>query len=130
VLARPCASSGRNSCRDPNSPCIKSSSVVEDQLPGRCSTKVSQSNEIASHGRITKRGSTIARKSLVQCALIAKRYSPYLHGFFEKVKAKRGVGKAIIATARKLLNTVFYTLKNNWVFQDFPNFKLLPCNQS
>jgi transposase len=92
--------------------------------------KVSQSNDSSSHGHITKRGSRLARKSLVQCALIAKRYSPYLHSFFEKVKAKRGAGKAIIATARKLLNTVFYTLKNNWVFQDFPNFKLLPCNQS
>lgn len=92
--------------------------------------KVSQSNDSASHGHITKRGSNLARKSLVQCALIAKRYSPYLHSFYEKIKAKRGTGKAIIATARKLLNTVFYTLKNNWVFQDFPNFKLLPCNQS
>jgi transposase len=92
--------------------------------------KVSQSNGSASHGHITKRGSNLARKSLVQCALIAKRYSPYLHTFFEQVKARRGTGKAIIATARKLLNTVFYTLKNNWVFQDFPNFKLLPCNQS
>jgi transposase len=92
--------------------------------------RVSQSNDSASYGHITKRGSNLARKSLVQCALIAKRYSPYLHHFFEKVKAKRGTGKAIIATARKLLNTVFYTLKNNWVFQDFPTFKLFPCNQS
>ncbi|MFP4098639.1 MAG: IS110 family transposase [Alphaproteobacteria bacterium] len=43
---------------------------------------------------------------------------------------KRGSGKAIIATARKLLNTIFHTLKNNWVFEDFSNFKLLTCNQS
>lgn len=92
--------------------------------------KVSQSNDKANHGHITRRGSNLARKSLVQCALVAKRYSPYLHSFFEKVKARRGTGKAIIATARKLLNTVFYTLKNNWVFEDFSNFKLLPCNQS
>lgn len=46
------------------------------------------------------------------------------------IKSRRGTGKAIIATARKLLNTIFHTLKNNWVFADFPNFKLLPCNQS
>jgi transposase len=92
--------------------------------------KVSQSNETATHGRITKRGSNLARKALVQCALIAKRYSPYLHNFHESVKARRGIGKAIIATARKLLNTVFYTLKNHWVFDDFSKFKLLPCNQS
>ncbi len=92
--------------------------------------RVSQSNATATYGHITKRGSTLARKALVQCALIAKRYSSYFHSFYEKVKARRGIGKAIIAVARKLLNTVFHTIKNNWVFQDFPNFKLLPCNPS
>jgi transposase len=92
--------------------------------------RVSQSNESSNIGRITKRGNKIARTTLVQCTLIAKRYSPYLHSFYEKVKAKRGTGKAIIATARKLLNTIFYTLKNKWVFEDFSNFKILPCNQS
>lgn len=92
--------------------------------------RVRQSNASLSTGRITRRGSTIARTALVQCTLVAKRYSPYLHSFYEQVKARRGTGKAIIATARKLLNTIFHTLKNNWVFQDFPNFKLLPCNQS
>jgi transposase len=92
--------------------------------------RVSQSNASCNIGRITKRGSKIARKSLVQCTLIAKRFSPYLHEFYERVKAKRGTGKAIIATARKLLNTIYYTLKNKWVFEDFSKFKLLPCNQS
>jgi transposase len=90
--------------------------------------RVSQSNASCTIGRITKRGSKIARKSLVQCTLIAKRYSPYLHTFYERVKAKRGTGKAIIATARKLLNTIYHTLKNKWVFEDFSNVKLLPCN--
>lgn len=92
--------------------------------------RVNQSNMVCTIGRITKRGNKIARTTLVQCTLIAKRYSPYLNSFYEKVKAKRGTGKAIIATARKLLNTIFYTLKNNWVFEDFPNFKFKSCNQS
>jgi transposase len=39
----------------------------------------------------------------VQCALIAQRYSPYLKRYYEKIKARRGTGKAIIALARKLL---------------------------
>lgn len=86
--------------------------------------RVSQSNDQHLVGRITKRGSKIARKTLVQCTLIAKRYSPYLHSFYQHIKAKRGGGKAIIATARKFLNTIFYTLKNNWVFEDFTKFKL------
>jgi hypothetical protein len=38
------------------------------------------------------------------------------------VKAKRGSGRAIIATARKLLGIIYHTLKNGWVFEDFPNF--------
>ncbi len=86
--------------------------------------RVSQSNDQHLVGRITKRGSKIARKTLVQCTLIAKRYSPYLDKFYHRIKEKRGGGKAIIATARKFLNTIFYTLKNDWVFEDFTQFKI------
>ncbi|MDH5717514.1 MAG: transposase, partial [Spirochaetia bacterium] len=74
------------------------------------------------HGRITKRGSQVARATLIQCTLIAIRYSPYLRDFFKKLKAAKRGGKAIIATARKLLGIIYNTLKNNWVFDDFPNF--------
>jgi transposase len=86
--------------------------------------RVNNSNETERSGRITKRGSKLGRTALVQCALIAQRYSPYLKKFYEKTKARRGTGKAIIALARKLLGIVYRTLKNNWVFQDFPNFVL------
>ena len=86
--------------------------------------RVSQSNDSHRVGRITKRGNKIARTTLVQCTLVAKRYSPYLHKFYEHIKSTRGAGKAIIATARKLLNTIFYTLKNNWVFEDFTKFEI------
>lgn len=92
--------------------------------------RVSQSNDQHLVGRITKRGSKIARKTLVQCTLIAKRYSPYLDNFYHHIKAKRGSGKAIIATARKFLNTIFYTLKNDWVFEDFTQFKLFTRQSS
>jgi len=93
--------------------------------------KVSNSNETNNSGRITKRGNKLARTTLVQCTLIAKRYSPYFHSFYENIKARKGSGKAIIATARKLLNTIFHTLKNGWVFNDFTTFsKIQTCNQS
>ena len=73
--------------------------------------KASNSNETNNSGRI------------------AKRYSPYFHSFYENVKARRGTGKVIIATARKLLNTIFYTLKNGWVFENFTIFsKINTCN--
>ena len=90
--------------------------------------RVDQSNDSRRVGRITKHGSKIARTMLVQCAFTAIRYSPYLRSFYERLKSKRGTGKAIIATARRLLNAVFYTLKYGWVFEDFPNFELKGCN--
>ena len=86
--------------------------------------RVQNSNETEHSGRITKRGSKLGRTTLVQCALIAKRYSPYLDRFYERIRARRGTGKAIIALARKFLGIIYYTLKNNWVFEDFPNFVL------
>ena len=86
--------------------------------------RVSNSNETVCHGRITKQGSKIARTTLVQCALIAKRYSPYLNAFHEKIKSRRGGAKANIALARKFLDIILRTLKYNWVFEDFTQFKL------
>jgi hypothetical protein len=35
-----------------------------------------------------------------------------------------GTGRAIIALARKFLGIIYHTLKNNWVFEVFPNFVL------
>jgi len=61
---------------------------------------------------------------LIQCALIAQRYSPYLKKYYEKMKSRRGTGKAIVALARKFLGIIYRTLKNNWVFEDFPSFVL------
>ena len=87
--------------------------------------RISNSNETQHSGRITKRGSKLGRTVLIQCALIAKRYSPYLHKYYERIKARRGTGKAIVALARKFLGIIYRTLKNGWIFKDFPNFVLL-----
>jgi transposase len=86
--------------------------------------RVRNSNEIERSGRITKRGTKLGRTTLVQCALTAQRYSPYLAKFYSNVARRRGGGKAIIALARKFLGVIYHTLKNNWVFADFPNFVL------
>ena len=86
--------------------------------------KVSQSNDTDNKGNITKRGNKLMRTTLVQCTLIAIRYSGYLNAFYHRIKARRGAGKAIIATARKLLTIIFDTLKNGWVFTDFAEFKI------
>lgn len=86
--------------------------------------RVRNSNETERSGRITKRGSKLGRTALVQCALIAKRFSPYLAHYYEGIRSRRGTGRAIIALARKFLGIIYRTLKNNWVFEDFPNFVL------
>jgi transposase len=87
--------------------------------------RVAISNTTQHYGKITKMGNKIARTALVQSTLIAIRYNEYLKSFYTKLKAKKGSGKAIIATARKLLTIIYRTLKNNWVFEDFNKNKLL-----
>lgn len=86
--------------------------------------RVYVSNETSQYGRITKMGNKIARTALVQSTLIAIRYNGYLKGFYLRLKARKGSGKAIIATARKFLSIIYRTLKNDWVFEDFNRFKL------
>ena len=86
--------------------------------------RVSNSNQTEHSGRIHKRGTKLGWTALVQSALIAANYSPYLKNFYERVKARRGTGKAIIVLAGKFLGIIYRTLKNKWVFEDFPNFVL------
>jgi transposase len=85
--------------------------------------RVQNSNETERSGRITKQGHKVARTALVQCALIAKRYSTYLQQFYQRIQRRRGGGKANITLTRKFLGVIiFHTGKNNWVFGDLPNF--------
>ena len=86
--------------------------------------RVNHSNETEHRGRMTRRGNKLVRTTLVQCARIAKRYSPFLSRFYERIRRRRGTGKTIVATARKLLTILYYTLKNNWMFSDFAHFEL------
>ena len=65
--------------------------------------KVKQSGEApARSGRISKRGSASARWALVEAAWTTVLQPGPLHAFYERTKARRGHGKAIVATARKL----------------------------
>ena len=50
---------------------------------------------------------------------------PYLNAFHEAVKSQRGGANVNIALARKFLDIVYKTLKNNWIFEDFIQFKLV-----
>lgn len=91
--------------------------------------RVASSNGVTQYGRITKQGNKLVRTTLVQCTLSAIRYSGYLSAFYRRIKERRGSGKAIIATARKFLTIIYNTLKNRWIFEDFPAFKLRKFGQ-
>jgi transposase len=65
---------------------------------------VRQSGGLAgTHGHISKQGRAWARGMLVEAAHAASHSPGPLHGFFERVKARRGWQIATVAVARKLL---------------------------
>ena len=59
-------------------------------------------SEPAKGGRISKRGSASARWVLVEAAWSVVQQPGPLHAFYERIRARRGHGKAIVAVARKL----------------------------
>jgi len=56
----------------------------------------------AAHGRITKQGRAHARGMLVEAAWVAAKIPGPLRAFYERVRARRGMQIAVVATARKL----------------------------
>jgi transposase len=56
----------------------------------------------ASHGRITKQGRAHARGMLVEAAWVAVKTPGPVRAFFERVRSRRGMQIAVVATARKL----------------------------
>jgi transposase len=65
--------------------------------------RVRQSGDrAASHGRITKAGRSQARGMLVEAAFAASRSPGPLRAFYKRIKGRRGLQVAIVATARKM----------------------------
>jgi transposase len=58
--------------------------------------------EPARSGRISKRGSASVRWALVEAATSVVRQPGPLRAFYQRIRARRGHGKAIVAAARKL----------------------------
>jgi transposase len=56
----------------------------------------------AQHGRITMQGRAHARGMLVEAAWVAAKTPGPLRAFYERVRARRGMQVAVVATARKL----------------------------
>jgi transposase len=85
-------------------------------------TSIRQSNEHTRRGAITKQGRkrlrTIAIRAVL--AMVNKTKTPLME-FYQKKKREKGAGKAICATARKLLTIIFVMLKKDldyWYLQD------------
>jgi transposase len=85
-------------------------------------TSTKQSSETTRHGGITKRGRKRLRTVCIQAVLaMVNRTDTPLMSFYRKKKREKGAGKAICATARKLLTIIFVLLKKElgyWYLED------------
>jgi transposase len=85
-------------------------------------TSMKQSSETVRHGGITKRGRKRLRTVCIQAVLaMVNRTDTPLMSFYQKKKWEKGAGKAICATARKLLTIIFVLLKKEidyWYLED------------
>jgi len=85
-------------------------------------TSTRQSNETTRHGKITKQGRKRLRTVAIRAVLsMVNRTDTPLMDFYHKKKGEKGSGKAICATARKLLTIIFVMLKKDldyWYLED------------
>ena len=81
--------------------------------------RVHQSGNELFHGRITKEGSKYLRWILVEAARVHVQWCPEskITKHYEKIKRKRGDKIAIVAAARKLLQAIYYMLRNREPFR-------------
>ena len=85
-------------------------------------TSTKQSSETVRRGGIMKRGRKRLRTVVIQAVLaMVNRTDTPLMSFYQKKKREKGAGKAICATARKLLTVIFVLLKKEldyWYLED------------
>ena len=79
---------------------------------------VRESGVSRTEGRISKRGSARLRSILVQCAKVAVHTckDEYFTRFFERLKRRKNYSIAIVATARKLLVSIYHMLDRKEVY--------------
>ena len=78
---------------------------------------VCESSDLRTEGGISKRGSGDLRRILVQCVNTAvhRCNDPYLGRFYARLKCRKNYNIAIVATARKLLVSIFHMLQRKEV---------------
>ena len=70
------------------------------------------SGDKASNGEITFRGQSGLKKSLIESAWSAARYDPALSISYHELFKRMDGNKAVTRIARKLLNRIYFVLKN------------------
>lgn len=68
-------------------------------------------------GSISRQGRPILRKVLVEAAWVAIRKDAYLHTVFEGIAKRRGMKRAIVGIARKLLSRIRSCILNGEMYQ-------------
>lgn len=75
-----------------------------------------QSGDTRTEGGISKTGRPALRWILVQCANVSIKYDEYLGRFYSRLERRKNHQVAIVATARKLLVSIYYMLKREEVY--------------
>ena len=70
------------------------------------------------HGRLTKQGNKWLRWALVEAVTPAITHSPWLRGYYERIKGRRGAKDARTATARKLAELVWTIWTEQRVYEE------------
>jgi transposase len=70
------------------------------------------SGERTKDGKVTKRGQSMLKNGIVESAWIAIRKDPAMLLAYKNYAARMDKSKSIIRIARKLLNRIYYVLKN------------------
>jgi transposase len=76
-------------------------------------SRTRQSADTTRHGHIVKDSNKYIRYALIEAVPTAVRKDQRLLSFYTKIRRQKGVNKARIATARKLLIAIYFMLKNN-----------------
>ena len=86
--------------------------------------QIRQSSGLSPRRPITKAGSKIARAALIQSTWVVIRCNDNYKRMYTKLKKRSGSPMiAVVACSRRLLVDIYYTLKNDWVFDNFARCK-------
>lgn len=92
------------------------------------------SGEHTRQGHITKQGKPIVRKILVQAAWVAIRHDKSLQAIYERIAARSGAKRAIVAVARRLIGRIraCFRTRKSYEFQETerPTLKFRKMPQS